>query len=384
MKLNSSQILIKPLTDKTIVWFKNSNTYVLVAHETAKIIKQFFKNKDNENLSDWIAKQFTLFKPESDELYKSVTDLIKKLNKSINNAAQTNIYDDNKRIFKINKLYKIDNHKIKVSYENEKLEFLIHPKFAHLEIGNLNNFNHHFKVYLNKNLIVLSVNNKIIDKWTTDEVHYFQGKFSMCLVEKIYAIKEVDWMGVFHASALSNGKKSILFTGDSGNGKSTLAALLMHKGYDMLADDFVPISAANNEVYQFPAAISIKVNALNLLAPLFPVLKTSAQFYYKTLNKTVRYLPPIIVMSKGIKHLPCKSIIQIEYKKNSDLRFEKINQETAFKNLIPDAWLSPKSKNATQFLNWFVTIPCYKLTYSDTESMYKTIKKCFEDEKKQA
>jgi len=54
--------------------------------------------------------------------------------------------------------------------------------------------------------------------------------------------------------------------------------------------------------------------------------------------------------------------------------------ETAFNNLVPDAWLSPKSKNTTLFLNWFVTIPCYKLTYNDTESMYKTIKKCFADE----
>jgi len=379
MELKPSQILIKPLKNKSIVWFTLSNTYVLVANQTAELLSKISKGYTQNKLELWCEKTIGISNQHSKTLLTSVFELINKLNKPIHNINRNNELYDNKIDFKINKLYKIDNHKIKVSYQNEKLEFLIHPKFAHLEIDCLENFEHHFKVYLNKNNIVLSIDNKIIESWSKDEVHYFQGKFSMCLVEKIYGIKEDNWMGVFHASALSDGKKSILFTGDSGNGKSTLAALLMHKGFDLLADDFVPISAVNNKVYRFSAAISIKVKALNLLSSLFPELKTSAQFHYKTLNKTVRYLPPVKWLSNSKKQFICKAIVKVKYEKNSEIKFEKMTNEEAFKYLIPDSWLSPKTKNAQKFLNWFATMPCYKLTYGNTALMYKTVKSLFKD-----
>jgi len=377
MKLKSSQILIKPLKNKSVVWFTLSNTYVLVANQTAKLLTKITDGLTPKKLELWCNKTFGLSIEQSKILLKSVFELINKLNKPACNTNDNNGLDESKIIFKINKLYKIDNHKIKVSYQNEKLELLIHPKFAHLEIDDLKTFEHHFKVYLNKNYIVLSINHKIIGKWDKNEIHYFQGKFSMDLVERIYDIKEEDWMGVFHASALSDGKKSILFTGDSGNGKSTLAALLMHKGFDLLADDFVPISAANNNVYRFPAAISIKVKALKLLTPLFPELKTSAQFHYKNLNKTVRYLPPVKWLPDSKKQFICKAIVQIKYKKDSGIKFEKMRNEDAFKYLIPDSWLSPKTDNAQKFLNWFAAMPCYKLTYGNTALMYKTVKNLF-------
>lgn len=71
--------------------------------------------------------------------------------------------------------------------------------------------------------------------------------------------KEEDkWLGVFHASAVSNGEKAVLFLGDSGNGKSTSLALLQANGFTCLADDFVPVDAEKRAVYSFPAAISIK------------------------------------------------------------------------------------------------------------------------------
>lgn len=378
MNFRFLKILIKPLNNKSIVWFNLSNTYVLVAKQTAKLLTKINEGLSYKNLELWCEKNLSLTNKQSKALLTSVFKLIYKLNKPIYNINKYNCLDCNKINFKINKLYQIYNCKIKVSYENEKCEFLIHPKFAHLVIADSKNFEHHFKVFLNKNKIVLSVNNIIVGKWDKNEIHYFQGKFSMCLVEKIYGIKEADWMGVFHASAISNGEKSILFTGNSGNGKSTLAALLMHKGYDLLADDFVPVSAINKKVYRFPAAISIKIKALNLLTPLFPNLKTSAQFYFKSLNKKVRFLAPLN-LSTNKKQFPCKAIVQIKYKNDSGIKLRKMANEDAFKYLIPDSWLSPETANAQKFLNWFATMPCYKLTYGNTNLMYKTVKKLFKD-----
>ena len=48
----------------------------------------------------------------------------------------------------------------------------------------------------------------------------------MELMCSFYNKTEHDWMGVFHASTISKNNHSIMFTGDSGNGKSTLGVYI--------------------------------------------------------------------------------------------------------------------------------------------------------------
>ena len=43
----------------------------------------------------------------------------------------------------------------------------------------------------------------------------------MEFIQAMYDREESELMGVFHASAVSNQQKAVLFLGDSGNGKST-------------------------------------------------------------------------------------------------------------------------------------------------------------------
>ena len=100
----------------------------------------------------------------------------------------------------------------------------------------------------------------------------------MELIQAIHQNNEADWMGVFHASAVGNSKKTVLFLGDSGNGKSTSLAILQANGFACIADDFVPIDVKKQEVYSFPAAISIKKNSLKTLLPIYPELATTAEY----------------------------------------------------------------------------------------------------------
>ena len=200
----------------------------------------------------------------------------------------------------------------------------------------------------------------------------------MKITELIHDKSEEEWLGVFHASAVSNKTESILFLGDSGNGKSTSLALLQANGFTCLADDFVPVDAKKQKVYSFPSAISIKKNSLETLLPLYPELENSAEYHFKKLNKIVRYLP-----TNNINHnlkQPCKALVFIKYQKESDLVINKISNIEAFEQLVPDSWLSPIQENVETFLNWFSKLPCYQLTYSDNSKMIKTVSKIFNDE----
>ena len=377
--MKPTKTLHKVIENKTITWFENNNEYIVFENTTADILKRLSKGISVKEISKGLSKKL-------DVPLEKAEDFILNLNKKIyalNDSNKTEIINDYRDIKKPKtygfiKFYKINNVVFKMSFYSEKELSLIHPKFDHLVINDTSNFNHNFEVFIDNNYIFLFVNNRHIGSWNNTNVHYFQGKFSMEFIQKIHQKEEDDWMGVFHASAISNGKKSMLFLGDSGNGKSTSLALLQANGFTCLADDFVPVAAKTQEVYAFPASISIKKNSLDTLLPIYPELKDGKEYHFLKLNKVVRYLRPN--NTNFFAHLPCSDLVFIKYVKDSELTCQKISKIDAFQQLIPDSWLSSKTKNAQVFLDWFDTLNCYQLTYSNNQKMIETVSKLFDNE----
>lgn len=375
MKQNA--VKFKGVEDKTITWFENTNQYLILENTTADIIKRLVNGKSVSEIAKALSKKIVA--PQE----KTVDFILDIQKQFLKKEKQTKIVNDYRYLkipthFSFVKYYKIDKTIFKVSFLNERELSLIHPKFSHLEIQPSSNYNHHFQVFINNNFIFLYVDDKFIDSWSNTDIHYFQGKFSMELIQKIHQKEENDWMGVFHASALSNQNKAILFLGDSGNGKSTSLALLQANGFTCLADDFVPIAVENKNVYAFPAGISIKKSSLDTLLPIYPELENSAEYNFERLNKIVRFLRPNI--SNFSQNLPCKEIIFIKYVKDSELKFEEISKLDSFQKLVPDSWLSQKKENVETFLDWFSSLKCYQLTYSNNDEMITKVSKIFNDD----
>lgn len=376
---SKTNILYKTTEGKTITWFESSNKYLILENTTADILKSLNKGISVNEIAEDLSKNLSV-------PLDTTIDFIKDLEKRIYGAKEqleTEEIIDYKDIqipksFEFIKYYKVNNVVFKISYLSEKELSLVHPKFAHLVNENLASFDYEFDVFINNNAIFLFVDKKQIGAWDNKNIHYFQGKFSMEFIQKIHQKEENEWMGVFHASAVSNEKKSILFLGDSGNGKSTSLALLQAHGFTCLADDFVPIDSEKREVYSFPASISIKKSSLETLLPIYPELETTAEYNFTRLNKIVRYLKPN--NNNYFSHLPCNDLVFIKYVKDSDLNCKKIAKIDAFQQLIPDSWLSPKKENAQIFLDWFDSLNCYQLTYSKNEEMLKTVSKIFDND----
>jgi len=371
--------LYKVIEDKTITWFENTNEYVVLENTTADILKRLSKGISVEIIVNALSKKLDVPLEKAEDF---ILNLKKKLYEP-NNSAKKEVINDDRYIKKPSSynfvtFYKINEVIFKISYLNEKESSLIHPKFDHLVIDAVENFNNEFEVFINNNYIFLYVDKDYIGSWSHHHVHYFQGKFSMEIIQKIHQKKEEEWLGVFHASAISNGKKSMLFLGDSGNGKSTSLALLQANGFTCLADDFVPMDAKKQEVYSFPASISIKQNSLKTLIPIYPELATSTEYNFTRLNKVVRYLKPN--NTNFFAHLPCNDLVFIKYEKDAKLSCKKISKIDAFQQLIPDSWLSPKKENAQLFLDWFGSLNCYQLTYSNNEEMIKTVSNIFKND----
>ena len=73
------------------------------------------------------------------------------------------------------------------------------------------------------------------------------------------------------------------------------------------------------------------------------------------------------------------SIFLIEFE-DTAIQISSLPKDVAFRNIVPDSWISPFEKNAKRFLTWFVNLPCWQITYSDNESMLATVKNIFNDE----
>jgi len=374
----SSPLLTKTIEDKRYLWLEGTNQYVVLEHEAFTVVEKLINGVLPKTIA--IHLETTLSVP-----FEAALNFVKELEERVLNSSITvqekSVIELSKVTipdnFKIITTYRVNNTLIKVSYKGDLEASYIHPKFAHLETETANK-EIDFKVFTANDKIYLAINNKVKFGWPKEEIHYFQGKFSMEFIQAMYHKEESEWMGVFHASAVSNQQKAVLFLGDSGNGKSTSLALLQKHGFQCLADDFVPVAATNKEVYHFPAAISVKNSSLQTLAPLYPLLNDTKEYHLKRLNKRVRYLPPNYTDTQT--HLAYKDLVFIKYQKDVALSFSKISKQKAFEQLVPDSWLSPKKENATTFLEWFATLNCYQITYSQTNEMVASVTKIFNDD----
>lgn len=370
-------MITKEIEGKSVVWLQNTNQYIVVEKITAKITVRLSNGESVENIARELEKDLEIPFREAKELVMDIQKNIVSPNQKKKKSTSHEKTFKKPDSFLYVKFYKINGIIFKVAFTNEFELSLIHPKFAHLEINDSSKIDFHFQVFTNSEDTFLVVDNTLIDSWSREVIHYFQGKFSMKIVESIYQKVEDDWLGVFHASAINHKESSILILGDSGNGKSTSLALLQANGFYCIADDFVPVDNHAN-VYSFPAGISIKKNSLDVLLPMYPELKNSAEFHYKRLNKIVRYLPPKDI--DYTKSYPCKALVFIKYDKDVEFVLNPISNLIAFEGLIPDSWISSIPENVTVFLDWFSSLPCYQLTYSNNEKMIRAIEKVFKND----
>ena len=196
----------------------------------------------------------------------------------------------------------------------------------------------------------------------------------MHIINESHHKKESDWIGTFHGSTVTDNQTSILFIGTSGSGKSTISSLLVANGYYLLADDVSPMLADNKAIYYNPNGISIKEGAANVLRPIIKDFDTLPVVDFNRSKGPLRYhsctKPPK-------NYYPCKSVILVNYKIDTETELKEISIDEILETLIPESWFSHNEKNAQSFLNWLSATKFYKLTYSENNTMLDLISKVF-------
>ncbi|WP_026755084.1 hypothetical protein [Sediminibacter sp. Hel_I_10] len=370
MNTDLSPKYIKSIDQNTILWFECSNQYVIISTHTHEIIKIYLDAISEEEFITHLINHEHLNFKEAALVSKEFKQLLIRLN-TLNEKAvvsglktvQTKTVRQNIESYR----YSFGNIIVKVLYGSESINHIFHPQLAHNALDSNKEITCEFKILKVDDNLCLYKDGDFIFSSSTKTYHFVQGHFAMELTNAIHQKQQDQWLATFHASTIGNDQEAIMLIGDSGNGKSTLSALLMNDGFDLLADDFTPMYAEDLNIYRYPNAISIKKGAFNSLNEeifQFEKLKTHQN---GSKGIEIRYLPPSKCLNDEPKKLPCKKIVHVTYSKNTPQRFNQSNAKYILETLIPDSWLSPKASHAKLFLDWLSDVEFYELRYNDNQ-----------------
>lgn len=365
-----------------IVWLQKSNKYISLKNPSFDIFRFITQNTAKDVIYNLLAKKYGLPVSHSKQIVAEIEQEIAKINIPINYKAETQIHPNCVQYSFIpfsTRLYKFGEKVFSVSFETISLENWFHPIFGHLESGKNETSTHHFEIFNCKGNIVFRESNTMQGIISKNKSIHDVEKIFLHLANKLFDKSENDWLMTVHASAITNQKKTILFTASSGGGKTTLAALLLQKEYHLVSDDFVLIDK-QKRAYNFPSAMSVKHGAIETLLPVYPELADKTEILVSP-EKKVRYLTKGTHKINPSDIYPVNEIIFVQYNPKINFKLTRISRFKGIKAFLDQAYITPDAECAEIFLDWALNASFYRLSYSDKDLALDAMIKLFEHEK---
>jgi hypothetical protein len=176
---------------------------------------------------------------------------------------------------------------------------------------------------------------------------------------------------------VSNGQKCLLLPAAPGSGKTTLTAALTAAGFQYFSDEVALLEEPDLEVRPVPISLSVKSGALEVLAPLFPQLRRSANHTREDFE-TVTYLnPPTVSFRAGLNQThPAGWIVFPQYSARATTELRAIGKAEALARLMGEILVvaKPLDKRAVRSLvRWIQRVECYELPNSSLSQAVQLI-----------
>lgn len=363
---------IREIDGVHVLWFKNSNRYLVLDNKTLNLLKAYYKSSNKREFISEVDNSFKYEVQHASQIFDDLSLFLTECNKG-SIKPEVSPIKLNKEKKWLHTSYKLHDKLISVYYSGNRAKGYFHPNFSYSELHYPTKETYHtFYIDNISNEFLLYSNEEFIGSYKENNSHLLQGQFAMELLNVLYDKHEDDWLGTFHATSISNNKQAVMLIGESGKGKSTLGALLMSNGLNLVCDDFTPMLAENQHIYSYPSAVSIKEGAFKFIKNYFPDFENIETLDSQTSKGQIKYLAPLNNLHQP--DVPCNKIVWVNYKKNKKTSLEKVPLQLILDTLISDSWLSPKPENAERFLNWLNKTTFYRLTYSNNNEVIDIFK----------
>ncbi len=359
-----------------MLWFELSNQYIVISDTIMNVLEIYFDSGSCKEFLRQLQTDLDIPPQKAENYYNEITELLIASNQDsgseIPNHNLPEIPEGG-----IKEMYCFGDISIKITFGSERIKELIHPQWAHTTIHQTEATSIDFHIFNDEHNLYLIKDDFYFGHYLLSDYHLLQGQFALQIVNVLHKKNEADWIATFHASTVCNDKEAIMLIGDSGNGKSTLSAVLMANGFDVLADDFTPLATKNSEIYRFPSGISVKEGAFNIMRPLFPNFNQFPLYVSSSKHVNIKYIPPVIKLEEGNAHFPCNKIVVVKYDAQAKSELKAVDSFKVLSTLITESWLSPLASNSKLFLEWLKDMQCFELNYSDNAIAVSKFKELF-------
>ena len=364
--------------DTYVVWVAGINRYIQLKEPAFRVFEQWARDIDKNDIANSCSSEYTLPYDESIRFVEEITGQIQMLFDALklDSGVLPEITDPNQNTEYFSEhTYQIGGHEFRFIYRNEYLENLFHPLFCHQETEISPTNYTAFELFSNGNQDAFKVNDSAVHSFPVEEIDNFQGAVCMELLNVIHHMSTDEWMGVIHASAVTDGKGAVIFTAPSGSGKSSIALLMMMEGFNILSDDFVPIALHKPEIHHFPAGISVKKSGIPFLNEYIPQIFTKSH----ESNETEIYLPP--PTGTGLlTNVTSKAIVFVNYDPETEYDLKRESNLEVMNHLIKQTWIAGTPEAAERFLDWYFNLPVYTLRYFNNKKAVEGIRELFDCE----
>lgn len=373
--------LKKKIGSSYLVWFKNSDAYLQMEEPAWFVFRKTTQRYKAQTIADEFAVRYSISPEESLRFVKDIREEIEKLNRVNNVQDRLQQLPQGLSDFTFTPYshhrYQIGGQWLDFSFQTRHFEYYIHPLIRHFETNEANEASSHFELFAFADKIIFRLNGEVKGLWSSDETHLVKGQLFMQMINLLHGKTNADWLMTVHASAITNGEKTILFSAPPNHGKTTMAALLQNQGFKLISDDFVPIDRHLLNAYPFPIAMSVKQTSMEVVGSLFPGLEEKPLNYISP-EKSVRYHPAKLQPDFTADVLPVHAFVFIHYNPTVDFNWEKLDAVRAMKFLLDQAWILPNEGNAAILFERITRLSFYHLTYSNNEKAMEAITQLFD------
>jgi len=179
------------------------------------------------------------------------------------------------------------------------------------------------------------------------------------------AIRDHRYFLHIHSGVVSDGESLILLPATSGRGKSTLTAGLIHAGFQYFSDEVALLEESTFRAAPVPMSLCTKSAAWDLLAPLFPGLR-SLPIHVRPDGKHVRYMPPPREsLPRDLRRsLPVRAIVFPSYEPDGPTSMVPLSKAEAAARLLQQCLAVPLDldpRRVAALLEWLSGLATYEL-----------------------
>ena len=173
---------------------------------------------------------------------------------------------------------------------------------------------------------------------------------------------------LFHAAVLEKSGTTIVFPGEAGSGKTTLAAALMLHGCRFFSDEIAVLNVESLCVSPLPLPMSIKPGSVGPLSRYYAGL-SERSVHLRSDGKKVRYLsPPPQNLTETVEvSVPVNYLVFPKYREDAENRLNTLDKFETMQRLATTGSSNRDitNRDVKAMIALVEKSPCYEIVYSD-------------------